>query len=89
MATTPSDKCKRVTRLTPNMTRMTDDHLIPAGRMGQAHVLWVTEATGRNPLKVANEIATRTGVAACHPQVLLALERHGSGVSAGHPHGHR
>ncbi len=51
-------------------------HLIPEGRMGSAHVLRVTEATGRNPLKVANEIAEREGVAACSPQVMLELQLH-------------
>lgn len=50
--------------------------LIPVGRMGNAHVLRVTEASGRNPLKVANEIAEREDVAMCSPQVMLELVLH-------------
>lgn len=50
--------------------------LAPAGRMGGAHVLRVTEATGKNPLKTANEIAERAAVAACSPQVMVELVRH-------------
>lgn len=47
--------------------------LIPEGRMGSAYKLRVTEATGRNPLKVANEIAQREDVASCQPDVLLEM----------------
>lgn len=48
-----------------------DFKLVPEGRMGNAYILRVTNATGKNPLKVANEIAEREGVAGCSPQVLL------------------
>jgi subtilisin family serine protease len=47
--------------------------LVPEGRMGNAYKLRVTEATGRNPLKVANEIAQREEVASCQPDVLLEM----------------
>jgi subtilisin family serine protease len=47
--------------------------LVPEGRMGNAYKLRVTEATGRNPLKVANEIALREEVASCQPDVLLEI----------------
>ncbi len=50
--------------------------LIPEGRMGNAYVLRVTEASKRNPLKVANEIADRGGVSACSPQVMLDMVFH-------------
>lgn len=53
-----------------------DFHLLPQGRMGRAHVLRVTEATGRNPLKTSNELATREGVASCHPQVMVEIRPH-------------
>jgi subtilisin family serine protease/subtilisin-like proprotein convertase family protein len=43
--------------------------------MGGAHVLRVTDATGRNPLKVANDLAAREGVASCAPQLLLPMVR--------------
>lgn len=44
-------------------------------KMGGAYVLRLTAATGRNPLKVANEIAAREGVASCTPQLLLPMMR--------------
>lgn len=47
--------------------------LIPEGRMGNAYKLRVTEATGRNPLKVANEIAQREQVDSCRPDVLVEM----------------
>lgn len=49
-------------------------HLVPEGKMGNAHILQITEATGRNPLKTANEIAQREMVASCSPQVLLPIQ---------------
>jgi subtilisin family serine protease len=52
-----------------------DYRLVSEGRMGNAYVLRVTEATGRNPLKVANEIAQREGVASCTPQLLVPMQR--------------
>lgn len=49
-------------------------------RMGEAHVLRVTEATGINPVKTANAISLRPEVAECAPQVLMPLIRfHGIG----------
>jgi len=49
-------------------------HLVIEGRMDEAYVLRVTEATGRNPIKVANEIAECDGVASCTPQVLVPMQ---------------
>jgi subtilisin family serine protease len=49
-------------------------HLVPEGRMADAYILRVTEATGRNPLKTANAIAEREGVLSCTPQVLVPLQ---------------
>jgi subtilisin family serine protease/N-acetyl-anhydromuramyl-L-alanine amidase AmpD len=49
-------------------------NLILTGRMAEAYILKVTDATGRNPLKVANEIAQRDEVMCACPQVLLELE---------------
>jgi subtilisin family serine protease len=51
-----------------------DFHLVPEGRMADAYILRVTEATGQNPLKTANAIAEREGVVSCTPQVLVPLQ---------------
>ncbi|MBN1341873.1 MAG: S8 family serine peptidase [Phycisphaerae bacterium] len=53
-----------------------DYHLVAEGRMGDTHVLRLTDATGRNPLKTANAIALRDGVESCSPQVLVPVEMH-------------
>lgn len=58
--------------------------LIPEGRMGDAHVLRVTAATGSNPLKVANAIAERPGVAACSPQVLMPMQLQQASLADSH-----
>lgn len=52
---------------------MQEFHLLLTGRMAEAYILKVTDATGRNPLKVANEIAERDEVMCACPQVLLEL----------------
>jgi subtilisin family serine protease len=44
-------------------------------------VLRVTTETGRNPLKIANDIARRGGVASCRPQRFIPLNRVDEGVS--------
>lgn len=46
------------------------------GRLGDAHILQVTDASGRNPLKIANEIAELEGVDSSIPEVMLELEFH-------------
>ena len=51
-------------------------HLVDAGQMGDTHVLKVTAATGRNPVKVANEIAERPNVLSSTPHVRVPMERH-------------
>jgi subtilisin-like proprotein convertase family protein len=55
---------------------MREHHLEYVRRMGDAHVLRVTTATGRNPLKLANELAQLDEVAACSPQVMMDLQFH-------------
>lgn len=44
------------------------------GRSGRAYILRVTQATGSNPLKTANEIAERPEVEACIPELLLPMQ---------------
>lgn len=46
-------------------------HLHLESRMGDTYILRITAQTGRNPLKVANEIAKREEVTACSPELLL------------------
>ncbi len=46
------------------------------GRMGDTYVLKVTNATGKNPVKTANEIAKRAEVLSCSPQVLIPIQKH-------------
>jgi subtilisin family serine protease len=53
-----------------------DFHLVSERRIGRTHVLRVTGATGKNPLKTANEIFEREEVLSCQPQVLIELIRH-------------
>ncbi|HKQ04632.1 MAG TPA: S8 family serine peptidase [Blastocatellia bacterium] len=50
--------------------------LSSAGRMGSAYVLQVTDASGANPLKIANQIAEREAkdVKSSTPQILLPIE---------------
>lgn len=50
-------------------------HLVYEGRMGEAHVLRLTNATNRNPVKLSNELAEREGVLACSPHVMLDMQR--------------
>jgi len=57
---------------------MDEFSLLYSDRMGGTHVLQVTNATGMNPIKVANLIAERDGVEYCSPQVLMELHRHDS-----------
>lgn len=54
---------------------LSEFHLQPQGRMGDAYVLRVTEATGRNPLRTANLIAERPEVESCTPQVMVPMMR--------------
>ncbi|MEP7343591.1 MAG: S8 family serine peptidase [Acidobacteriota bacterium] len=58
--------------------------LVPEGRMGDAYVLRVTEATGMNPLKAANRIAQREGVVSCSPQVLVPMQMHQGSLAETH-----
>lgn len=58
--------------------------LIAEGRLGNAYVLRVTEATGKNPLKTANEIAEREEVASCTPQLLVPMQLHQADLAATH-----
>lgn len=58
--------------------------LVPEGRMGDSHVLRITEATGRNPLRTANAIAQKDGVESSQPQVLLPIEPHQTPLSDTH-----
>jgi subtilisin family serine protease len=44
------------------------------GRSGRAYIFKVTEATGSNPLKTANEIAERPEVEACIPELLVPMQ---------------
>lgn len=41
-----------------------------------AHVLRVTNETGRNPIRTANELAQRPEVLSCMPEVVVEIERH-------------
>jgi len=50
--------------------------LVDEGRLGDGHVLRITEATGMNPLKAANSLAARPSVVACCPQVMVELQLH-------------
>lgn len=50
-------------------------HLVYEGRMGEAHVLRLTNATNRNPVKLSNELAAREGVLSCSPHVMLDMQR--------------
>ena len=47
-------------------------------------VLKVTDASTRNPLKIANEIARRDGVESCKPETLFPMQHHfaAAGISA-------
>lgn len=51
-------------------------HLNYDQTMGQAHVLSLTDQTGKNPLKVANEIAERDEVGDCVPEIMLETQFH-------------
>ena len=50
-------------------------HLVPVGRVGGAHLLRLTDATGRNPVRLAGELAEREEVASAEPQVMMDLQR--------------
>ena len=41
-----------------------------------AHVLRVTNETGRNPIRTSNELAARPEVLSCMPEVVVEIERH-------------
>lgn len=59
------------------LERIIDEfQLVAEGRMGDAYVLRVTEATGQNPLRTANAILDVEGVESCQPQVLVPLQPH-------------
>ncbi len=59
------------------LQRLIDEYkLAYVSRMADAYVLRVTEATGRNPLKVANELAARDEVASCSPQLVVEMQLH-------------
>ncbi len=51
-------------------------NLVFEERIGEAYVLRLTDETGINPVKVANRIAQREGVAECAPEILMELEFH-------------
>jgi subtilisin-like proprotein convertase family protein len=55
---------------------MAEHHLEYVREMGGSHVLRVTTATGRNPLKTANRIAQLDAVEACVPDILQQLQYH-------------
>ncbi len=62
---------------TGELERIMDEYNLEyVRRMGTAHVLKVTLATGENPLKVANQIADRPEVAECSPQLMLEMQFH-------------
>ena len=45
-----------------------------ADKVGETHVLKVTDKTGRNPLKAANEISQLDGVLSSRPNVMAAVQ---------------
>ena len=55
---------------------MEEHKLEYVSEMGGAHVLRVTAASGRNPLKVANALAERDEVASCSPEIVVEVELH-------------
>lgn len=59
--------------------------LVPEGRMGRAHVLRVTEASERNPLKISNAIAQLDTVESCVPEVLVPHQLHQTPLASTHP----
>lgn len=62
---------------TGELDRIIDEYKLKyVRRMGSAHVLRLTSETGMNPLKAANKIAERPGVAACSPQLMLDIHFH-------------
>ncbi len=62
---------------TGELERILEDFKLDYVRpMGGAHVLRLTEATGRNPVKAANEIAERPGVESCSPDILQQIQYH-------------
>jgi hypothetical protein len=61
-----------------------DFGLVAEGRMGDAYILRVTEATGRNPLRTANAILEREGVASCEPEVLIPNQIHQPSLTSTH-----
>lgn len=48
--------------------------LTSEGRSGRAYIFKVTQDTGSNPLKTANEIAERPEVEACIPELLVPMQ---------------
>ncbi len=55
---------------------MNEYHLVYVTRMGNAHVLRLTNDTQRNPVKLANELMQRPEVAACTPDLMQQLQFH-------------
>ncbi|MEM7557479.1 MAG: S8 family serine peptidase [Planctomycetota bacterium] len=53
-----------------------EHNLVDAGMMGRTHVLKVTNATGRNPIKTANMIDERDDVEYCSPQLMVEQQPH-------------
>ena len=59
------------------LNQIKEEHnLIDAGTMGDTHVLKVTSATGRNPVKTANMIDERDDVVYSSPQLMVEQQRH-------------
>ena len=52
---------------------MTEYHLKHVTRMGNAHVLRLTNDTRRNPVQLANELAARPEVASCTPELMQQI----------------
>jgi subtilisin family serine protease len=55
--------------------------LIEVKRIGRTHVLTVTDRAGRNPLKVANEIAGMAGVECCQPKMMPRVTKNNTPVT--------
>lgn len=55
---------------------MQDHHLQYVTRMGDAHVLRLTNDTNSNPVKLANLLSERDDVASCTPELVMTLQYH-------------
>lgn len=52
---------------------VTEHQLDRAAQMDNVYTLKVTAGSGRNPLKIANELAQREGVISCFPEMLFPI----------------